>query len=511
MFESIYDRIKIDPEFKSLIDPLTSEEFKQLEQNLINDGCIDAVRVWHKVEQDEIILLDGHNRLEICKKHALEFAAESFEFNDRQEAIDWMIQHQLGRRNLSPDQVSYLRGLQYRREKQKRGAPEGNNNAEKQSGKSCHFVSEEIDSQPELAKTESILAAQHNVSPRTIRYDAKYSEAVDQVTAVAGLEATRTLQTLPRQDQIRLGQVAEQAPETVRNAVAMLENSLSKSDAKTVVNEAVKEAKIAAVTTPIPEDDGNQDETLETEFGKVHVLHRPETKASLNRTNESVDWAWWTWNPVTGCNHGCEYCYARQIANNERMAKAYPHGFEPVYHPYRLDAPFLKKPPSSEDPRSKRIFTCSMADLFGKWVPEDWIMSVFDVVTRNPQWDFLFLTKFPQRLQEINDKLGGFSDNVWVGASVDTQARVALTEKAFKGIKAKVKWLSCEPLLGSVKFSSLDMFDLVAIGAQSPANGLPAFQPEWTWVFNLLEQAEASNCKIYWKENLKTPKQIPST
>ena len=258
----------------------------------------------------------------------------------------------------------------------------------------------------------------------------------------------------------------------------------------------------------------DRDEELISEDGrKLYILHRPNSKPVFNSTNEMVDWANWTWNPVTGCLHGCSYCYARDIANNERMAKSYPYKFEPTFHPARLKAPFNTSIPShSSDLRTKNVFTCSMADLFGKWVPDDWIMRVFEVVIAAPQWNFLFLTKFPQRLQEISDKLDGFPDNAWVGTTVDTQARVKVAEKAFQNIDANVKWLSCEPLLERLTFGSLEMFDWVVIGGQSASyfNGTPEFQPEWEWVEHLWTQARDAGCKVYWKENLTVrPKECP--
>lgn len=499
--------IKIDPEFKALIDPLTPEEYGQLEKNIIEIGCKDSLVVW----SGKSILVDGHNRFAICTKHNISYEVEEVDFSSRDDVIDWMINNQLGRRNLTPDQASYLRGLQYRREKKKQGTNNQHVKAKSEKGQNDPF-------HPEQTTAEK-LAKQNGVSAATVKRDEKYSDAVDAVTEVAGTDARQTLKKLPRADQIRLGKVAKVAPETAKTAIELLDGTDNKQDAKDIVNQAAKEAsRIEApkpepikltLTSPELED---RDEVIETEYGKIYVLHRPNLNPSLNRTNDSIDWAWWSWNPVTGCHHGCNYCYAREIANSPRMAAVYPYQFEPVYHPNRLQAPIKHKLPDDPDPRSRRIFTCSMADLFGKWVPQEWILSVFDTVKACPDWDFLFLTKFPQRLKEINDAMGGFPDNAWVGTTVDTRARVQLAEKAFQGIEAKVKWLSCEPMLEDLQFKSLSMFDLVVIGGQTASyfNKTPDFQPEWQWVEDLFFTARRDNCKIYWKENLTVrPKEQP--
>lgn len=87
--------IKIDPEFKALIPPLKPEELAQLEQNIITDGCRDPLVVWSG------LLVDGHNRFEICNRHGIEFNVVEMEFFSRDEAEIWILQNQLGRRNLT--------------------------------------------------------------------------------------------------------------------------------------------------------------------------------------------------------------------------------------------------------------------------------------------------------------------------------------------------------------------------------------------------------------------------
>lgn len=87
-------KLKIDNEFKNLIPPLTKEEYKQLEENLINEGCRDSLVVWNDV------IIDGHNRHEICIKNIIPFSIKEMDFENRQQVIEWIIKNQFGRRNL---------------------------------------------------------------------------------------------------------------------------------------------------------------------------------------------------------------------------------------------------------------------------------------------------------------------------------------------------------------------------------------------------------------------------
>lgn len=226
---------------------------------------------------------------------------------------------------------------------------------------------------------------------------------------------------------------------------------------------------------------------------------KPVSNPTFNQTNEMVDWAKWTWNPVTGCEHNCVYCYARDIAN-----RFYPEKFEPTYRPDRLAAPRNTKLPgvalTAESPVDRtawrNVFVCSMADLFGRWVPDEWINGVFDACRAAAQWNYLFLTKFPNRYVDLD-----FPANSWVGTSVDEQKRVANAEKSFAKLDAPVKWLSVEPMREPIKFKDLSVFNWVVIGGQSRSSGAPEFFPDPFWVAELITEAHKAGCKVYCKPN----------
>jgi len=234
-------------------------------------------------------------------------------------------------------------------------------------------------------------------------------------------------------------------------------------------------------------------------------------KAVFNRTNDNIDWAVWTWNPVTGCQHGCPYCYARDIAR-----RFYPPeiGFNPHFWPERLGAPQNTPVPKSTDLKDRLVFTCSMADLFGAWVPQEWIDQVLKAVREAPQWIFLFLTKNPKRYLEIE-----FPPNAWVGATADTQKRANEALKVFRALhqgKAKVPrptvlFLSLEPLREEIDLSGeMEVLDWLIIGGQSKSSGEPARQPEWGWVEKLLWQAFEASCPVFFKPNLTVrPREYP--
>lgn len=227
--------ILIDSEFQAIIPPLSAEERAQLEANLLADGCRDPLVVWvqpapepgthkcyahdeskcdlvpeddvwhcrhceHNPAQQEYVLIDGHNRYEICTRNGIEYGIEEMLFDDRDAVMDWMDANQLGRRNITPDQFTLLLGRRYNRAKKAKGAPAGNSNAAKQ-----------IDQFDPVVSTAEKLAAEHGVSPATVKRAGQYAEAVAAVEkAVPGFSQAIAA---PRQAVIKAAAIIEKSPE----------------------------------------------------------------------------------------------------------------------------------------------------------------------------------------------------------------------------------------------------------------------------------------------------------
>jgi hypothetical protein len=151
--------ITIDAEFQNLIPAISDDERKQLEANILADGGVrDPLTLWLRSD-DDLVILDGHNRFEICQRLKLPFPCHEVEFDTRDEAADWIDKNQLGRRNLDARQMSLLRGRRYNRTK-KPGRPS------EQPGQNVRVSAES-------------LAAEHGVNEKTIRRDGEFAEAVE--------------------------------------------------------------------------------------------------------------------------------------------------------------------------------------------------------------------------------------------------------------------------------------------------------------------------------------------
>jgi len=223
-------------------------------------------------------------------------------------------------------------------------------------------------------------------------------------------------------------------------------------------------------------------------------------KKTFGKNPEAGCWSGYSWNPITGCHHNCEYCYARKTANF--VYRYFPKGtrFDFRFHPDRFSAIYDTKIPNSTNFTDSLVFVGSMSDVFGDWVPRENIVLILDALRNAPAfWKFAFLTKNPKKLSEFL-----FPNNTLVGATVTRQSDVKAVEETFQNVSAVKKFICLEPLLGEVKFESLKNFDWMIIG---PLNkGRKRYvQPKWEWVESLVNQAREYGLKIFFRPGLELP------
>lgn len=208
-----------------------------------------------------------------------------------------------------------------------------------------------------------------------------------------------------------------------------------------------------------------------------------------------IEWTELTWNPVTGCNKisaGCKFCYAEVMSRRLKAmgVEKYSQGFKLRIHEDVLGEPYSWK-------SSKVVFVNSMSDLFHKNVPVEFIQKVFKVMNENPQHVFQVLTKRADRLLELDKaKLLKWSHNIWMGVSVEdkhVKRRISL----LKQTKAKVKFLSCEPLIGSIGKMHLKKIDWVIVGGESGRKPRPM---NVDWVLDIKDQCDQSDVAFFFKQ-----------
>lgn len=160
--------LTIDPEFRDKIPPMTEEEFRQLEENILKAGRVRSpITVWNN------IIVDGHNRWAIIQKHPdIPYEVEEEHFADRYEAIVWICKNQLGRRNLTDAQKTYLIGRQYEAQKMTQG-----NHAER--GFDGKYLSAQNGPKGISPRTAEIVAKEHGIGRNTVKRAAKFSKGVD--------------------------------------------------------------------------------------------------------------------------------------------------------------------------------------------------------------------------------------------------------------------------------------------------------------------------------------------
>jgi protein gp37 len=208
--------------------------------------------------------------------------------------------------------------------------------------------------------------------------------------------------------------------------------------------------------------------------------------------HSAIEWTDATWNPVTGCTKvspGCAHCYAETFAERFGGVRGHPYeqGFDLKLWPQRLQQPLQWK-------RPRRVFVNSMSDLFHPDVPDAFIVDVFDVMSRAAQHQFQVLTKRPERTLDMALKLP-WPSNVWMGVSVENQ-RWSGRVDALRAVPARVRFISCEPLLGPLSLD-LAFIDWVIAGGES---GPRARRMNPAWVVALRDQCIDAGVPFFFKQ-----------
>ena len=210
-------------------------------------------------------------------------------------------------------------------------------------------------------------------------------------------------------------------------------------------------------------------------------------------TNSHIEWTDMTWNPVTGCtkiSQGCKHCYAERLAHRLHAMglERYRNDFKVTLHPDLIELPFSWKKP-------RMIFVNSMSDLFHDDIPLTFIRRVFKTMERTPQHIYQVLTKRSERLKLVASTIS-WPANVWMGVSVEA-GRVIQRIHDLADTPARIKFLSCEPLIGPLDHLPLDNIDWVIVGGES---GPKARAMKKEWVESIYSQCRANHVAFFFKQ-----------
>lgn len=206
-----------------------------------------------------------------------------------------------------------------------------------------------------------------------------------------------------------------------------------------------------------------------------------------------IEWTESTWNPITGCSKisaGCKNCYAERMAKRLHAMGQYNYrnGFRLTIHEHMLHRPFSWKKP-------QMIFVNSMSDLFHEEAPKEFISKVFETMNRANLHTYQVLTKRAEKLASLSCDLP-WSDNIWMGTTVEN-ADYKHRIQRLKETPAKIKFLSLEPLLGSLGELDLNQIDWVIVGGESGPGSRPM---ELSWVKEIRDQCIESRTPFFFKQ-----------
>lgn len=209
----------------------------------------------------------------------------------------------------------------------------------------------------------------------------------------------------------------------------------------------------------------------------------------------SIEWTEMTWNPTTGCDKlsaGCKFCYALTMSKRLQAMgqEKYKNGFKLTLHPDALEIPYKWRTP-------KTVFVNSMSDLFHKDIPLNYIKKVFKVMNENLQHTFQVLTKRGEVLAKYDSKNElNWTPNIWMGVSVENE-KVIHRIDYLRDVKAKIKFLSLEPLLGPLQNLNLQNIDWVIVGGESGHKARPVKKE---WITDIKKQCDEYSIAFFFKQ-----------
>lgn len=246
----------------------------------------------------------------------------------------------------------------------------------------------------------------------------------------------------------------------------------------------------------------------------------------MNRSK--IEWCDHTWNPITGCRHNCEYCYARRMAVRfagnvklNKMAKrdyslipaanggedlyvldapmlnetgkplVYPFGFDPTLHRYRMDMPEKLK-------MGNNIFVGAMSDMFGDWIPDEWIQEIFGTCQKYSIHNYMFLTKNPKRYECLQaDGMLPAVENLWYGSTLTRPE-----DQRFLSKLHHTFW-SIEPIHAPFRIFECDEVppDWIIIGAET-GRRKEKIVPSREWIEDIVKWCDKSEIPVFMKDSL---------
>lgn len=280
--KQIYD-LQIDEHFKQLIPPLTANEQKQLEENIVKDGCREPLCVWGN------IIVDGHNRYEICTRLQIPFCIQQVDFNNREEAIAWICANQLGRRNISEETRRYLIGKRYETEKIL-----GTRNHLGKNQHSENEVSATIYHKPQTQKNRGLTAErigkEYNIAQATVRKYAYYAKTIDNLSKKDPELISELLSGKVKISYENIAKLSKKLPATFNNVKKQLSNKhsnfVSYSEARRIIPQKKNPPTIKDM--PVYDPDAEISSLALTIPSWISSINRTLSMADLNKASNNA-------------------------------------------------------------------------------------------------------------------------------------------------------------------------------------------------------------------------------